>query len=188
MPGYQSTAIGKSFKNFNDAYHYQGEYVDGNVYKITLDNQVYYLKKYTRFKRILPRFFSFSKVKREWQNLLWFKKIGIPVAKVVAYGQETKGIVVQRGILITEELQNCYDLSHLVRHQPALFNQRDWLDRVSHQLAHIARTLHHHHFAHNDFKWRNILVDIKAKSPKIYLIDCPAGMKWYQPFFKLSYH
>ncbi|MCU7836085.1 MAG: lipopolysaccharide kinase InaA family protein [gamma proteobacterium symbiont of Taylorina sp.] len=182
MPEYRDTSLGKLFKNFNNAYHYEGEFVDGNVYKVLIDNKIYYLKKYSRFKRILPRYFSFSKVKREWKNLLWFQKIGIPVAKVVAYGQETQGVVVQRGLLITEELQDCYDLSYIVNNRPSLIKQADWIAEVSHQLACIARRLHTHHFAHNDFKWRNIMVDIKAKSPKIYLIDCPAGMKWYQPF------
>ena len=56
---------------------------------------------------------------------------------------------------------------------------------VSHQVAEVTRLLHQNSFAHNDLKWRNIMIDVKAEFPQIYLIDCPSGMKWPWPF--LSY-
>ncbi len=181
---YQNTALGKQFEQFDDAYNYEGEFVDGKVFKITVDGKSYYQKKYVMFKRKIPRYISFSKVKMEWKNLLWFQKLGIPVAKVVAYGQETRGIVVHRGVLITEELVGCHDLAYVAENFQNLLQQPDWLANVSHQVAEIARTIHNHNFAHNDFKWRNIMVDIKADFPQIYLIDCPAGMKWYGPLLE----
>ena len=45
---------------------------------------------------------------------------------------------------------------------------------VARQIAGLARTLHGHGFAHNDLKWRNLLVD-GGPSPRVYLIDCPSG-------------
>ncbi len=39
-------------------------------------------------------------------------------------------------------------------------------------------------FAHNDLKWRNLLVT-HGERPQVYLIDCPSGGYWWQPF--LSY-
>ncbi|GHU25339.1 hypothetical protein FACS189488_12150 [Betaproteobacteria bacterium] len=45
----------------------------------------------------------------------------------------------------------------------------------------VARTLHEHHFAHNDLKWRNLLVDTRDT---LYLIDCPGGQRWPQPFLR----
>ena len=42
--------------------------------------------------------------------------------------------------------------------------------------------MHTDRFAHNDFKWRNILVDSDIDHPKVYLIDCPAGQRWFGPF------
>lgn len=184
VPEYQGTALGKLFEHFDDAYNFDGEFIADKVFKITVDDKKYYLKKYALFKRKIPRYISFSKVKTEWQNLLWFQELGIPVAKVVAYGQETRGVVVHRGVLITEELEDCYDLAHVADNYKSLLQQPDWVAQVSHQIAEVARTLHGHRFAHNDFKWRNILVDIKADFPQIYLIDCPAGMRWYPPFLE----
>lgn len=44
--------------------------------------------------------------------------------------------------------------------------------------------MHQHNFAHNDWKWRNILVVETDDGPRIYMIDCPAGMTWWGPFFE----
>ena len=181
---YQQTTLGKRLKNFDDAYNFKGEYVDIKVLKISVEDKNYYLKKYAMFKRIIPRYISFSKVKMEWKNLLLFQKLGIPAAKLVAYGQETRGRVIHRGVLVTEELVDCQDLVSVADNLNYLLKQPQWVARVSHQIAEVARTLHEHNFAHNDFKWRNIMVDIKADFPQIYLIDCPAGMKWYKPFLE----
>lgn len=190
IPEYQDTVLGRLFEHFDDAHAFNGtdefacEFVDGKVYKVTIEGKNYYLKKYHMFKRRLPRYISFSKAKMEWKNLLWFQKLGIPAAKVVAYGQETRGRVVHRGVLITEELAGCQDLVYIAENKQVLLQQQKWLEKVSHQVAVVARTLHEHSFAHNDFKWRNIMVNIKSSFPSIYLIDCPAGMKWYKPFLE----
>ncbi len=183
-PEYQQTTLGKQLKDFDEAFNLDGELVSVNVYKISVEGKNYYLKKYNMFKRVLPRYISFSKVKTEWQNLLFFHDLGIPTARLVAYGQETRGRVVHRGVLITEELINCQDLTLIAEHNRHLLKQSAWVKKVSHQVADIARTLHNNRFAHNDFKWRNIMVDIKADFPAVYLIDCPAGMKWRKPFLE----
>lgn len=184
LPDYQKTELGKQLKNFDDAYSYKGDYVAGRVYKITIDNKNYYLKKFVMRKKLWVRFFSFSKILTEYNNLALFKKLGIPVAKVVAYGQETIAWIVQRGLLISEELVNCHDLAEIADNFPHLLQQADWLEKVSHQVADAARKMHQYQFAHSDFKWRNIMVDINADFPQIYLIDCPAGMRWYRPFLE----
>ena len=181
---YQQSTLGKLLKHFDDAYALEGEYIDVKVFKISVEGKNYYLKKYNLFKRVIPRYISFSKVKTEWQNLLFFQKLGIPTAKLVAYGQETRGRVVHRGVLITEELINCQDLSLVADNLKHFLKDPDWVKKVSHQIAEIARTLHEQGFAHNDFKWRNIMVDLEADFPNIYLIDCPAGMKWFKPFLE----
>jgi tRNA A-37 threonylcarbamoyl transferase component Bud32 len=181
---YQETELGKQIKKFDDAYYQEGEYIAGNVFKVTIAEKNYYFKKYHLFKRIIPRFISFSKAKTEWQNLLFFQRFGIPSAKLVAYGQETRGRVVHRGVLITEELVNCKDLSQIADNYDYLLNDSIWVKKVSHQIADVTRLMHQQNFAHNDLKWRNIMVDINAGFPSIYLIDCPAGMKWFRPFLE----
>lgn len=188
IPEYQETTLGKLFKNFDDAYDYEGEFIArsplSKVYKITIEDKNYYLKKYNISKKKIQRYLGQSKIRTEWQNLLWFQELDLPVAKVVAYGQETQGRVTHRGILLTEELVNTRDLANIADDLDYLLKQPDWVAKVSHQVADAARTLHQHNFAHNDFKWRNIMVDIKADFPQIYLIDCPSGMKWYKPFLE----
>ncbi|MCK5648375.1 MAG: protein kinase [Gammaproteobacteria bacterium] len=188
IPEYQNTTLGKLFKHFDDAYDYEGEFITksplSQVYKVPIDGKNYYLKKYNISRKKIQRYLGQSKIQTEWQNLLWFDKLNIPVAKVVAYGQETRGWITQRGILITEELVNTSDLANIADNYHDLLQQPEWIAQVSHQVARAARIMHQHNFAHNDFKWRNIMVDIKADFPQIYLIDCPSGLKWYRPFLE----
>jgi len=185
---YQETNLGKMFEHFDDAYDYDGEFITksplSQVYKVAIDGKNFYLKKYNISRKKVQRYLGQSKIRSEWENLLWFQALNIPVAKVVAYGQETEGWVTHRGILITEELVNTSDLANIADAYSNLLNNTEWVSKVSHQVAKAARILHQHSFAHNDFKWRNIMVDIKADFPQIYLIDCPSGMKWYKPFLE----
>lgn len=181
---YQQTKVGQLLNDFDQAYHYKGVFVEGRVYKINIENKNYYLKKFVIRKRLWVRVFSFSKVMTEYNNLMLFKELGIPTANIVAYGEETLAGVVQRGILITEELVNCHDLVDIADNFPQLLQQPAWFKHVSQQLSDMARKMHQHRFAHSDFKWRNILVDTQAALPNIYLIDCPAGMRWFWPFLE----
>lgn len=152
------------------------------VYKIAILENNYFLKRYNISRKLMQRYLGQSKVKREWKNLLWFRELGIPVANVIAYGQETQGWITMRGILLTEELKDAVDLAHLAETHSPLLDNKVWVQQVSHQLASVTRKLHENNFAHNDLKWRNIMIDIKAEFPQIYLIDCPSGMKWPYPF------
>lgn len=56
-----------------------------------------------------------------------------------------------------------------------------WVDGVSRQLARATRAMHDHHFAHNDLKWRNLLVNDEGE---LFLIDCPTGAFWFGPFLR----
>jgi len=184
LPDYKNTKFAELLKHFDDAYSYKGNYISGRVYKININNKNYYLKKFVIRKKLWVRFLSFSKILTEYNNLALFHKLGIPAAKVAAYGQETIAWVVQRGLLITEGLSDCYDLAEIADNTPHLLHDADWFKKISRQLAEATRKMHQHQFAHSDFKWRNIMVDTKAEFPQIYLIDCPAGMRWYRPFLE----
>ncbi len=188
IPQYQGSTLGKLFQHFNNAYDYEGEFITksplSQVYKVPIDGKNYYLKKYNISRKKIQRYLGQSKIQTEWQNLLWFEELNIPVAKVVAYGQETQGWITTRGILITEELVNTSDLANIADVYQQYLQKNEWVAQVSRQVARAARILHQHNFAHNDFKWRNIMVDFKADFPQIYLIDCPSGMKWYKPFLE----
>lgn len=186
VPDYQNTSLAELFSSFETAYDFPGELVSksplSQMYKTRIEGTVYYIKKYNSSSKRLQRYFTQNKVHTEWKNLFWFRSLGIPVPNVVAYGEEKRGWVCYRGIIILEELKHTYDLGYIADHYPELLHSGQWVKQISHQLAHVTRVLHNHHFAHNDLKWRNILVDTQAEYPQIYFIDCPSGRKWVKPF------
>ena len=135
----------------------------------------YYVKRYTGAGKGLRRYLGKPRVKSEWQNLKRFAKWGIPTADVVAWGLERKGLAYSRGAMITRELARTEDLSVLAERKDARLRDPKWVDTVSRQLAEYTRTMHDHHFTHNDLKWRNLLIDDQST---LYLIDCPNGDFW----------
>ncbi len=181
---YKNTSLAKKLADFDTVYALQGEYIAGRVYKIHLDDHYYFLKKFVARKKWWVRIFSWSKIQSEYDNLKSFKRWSIPVANVVAHGQESISWMVSRGILITQELVNCFDLADIADHHRQLIEDPRWVAKVSHQLADATRKMHQHQFAHSDLKWRNIMVDIESQQASIYLIDCPAGMRWFRPFLE----
>lgn len=151
------------------------------VIRVRRDGVYYYVKRYWGAGKGLRRFIGRPRVKAEWQNLQHFARWGIPTATIVAHGLERQHGSFSRGALITLELPNTEDLAHLAYHRDARLSDRLWVDLVSRQLAAATRTLHEHGFAHNDLKWRNLLVDDRAR---LFFIDCPSGDFWWGPFLQ----
>lgn len=141
----------------------------------------YYVKRYRNAGKGLRRYAARPRVKAEWQNLKRFTKWGIPTAEVIAHGLERKAGAFVRGAMITREIPNSYDLGTLADQNSELLQDPAWVQQVSLQIAHAARTMHQHNFTHNDLKWRNLLVD---QHGKVYLIDCPAGTFWWGPMLR----
>lgn len=142
----------------------------------------YYVKRYWGAGKGLRRFIGRPRVKAEWQNLKHFAKWGIPTAPIVACGLERRAGAFVRGALITRELPATQDLALLARRKDPRLGERAWVEQISVQLARATRTLHDHHFTHNDLKWRNLLVNDRAE---LFFIDCPTGAFWWGPL--LSY-
>lgn len=124
------------------------------------------------------------RVKKEWQNLLAFRSWGIPTARLAAYGIERHWGGFRRGALVTEEIRDTTDLAKVALQNDDRLRDRRWVGEVAAQVARITRRMHDAGFAHNDLKWRNLLVT-HGERPQVYLIDCPSGSYWWQPF--LSY-
>jgi len=147
----------------------------------------YYVKRYRRAGKGLRRWVGRPRVVAEWQNLdYYFTRWGVPAAAVVAYGCEQRwGLwrwgLFKRGALITRELSGCDDLATLAQNRDARLRDAAWLAHVSRQLAEATRRLHAHRFAHNDLKWRNLLVD---QDGKLFFIDCPSGRFWRGAFLR----
>ena len=151
------------------------------VLRVSVGGKRYYVKRYSGTGKNLQRrwfglrrWFGPPRVRAEWRNLLAFRDWGIPTATLVAYGLERRFGGFTRGALVTEEIADTTDLAQLARADDPRLRDRRWVARVARQIADLTRTLHDNGFAHNDLKWRNLLVDGGAL-PTVHLIDCPSG-------------
>lgn len=141
----------------------------------------YYVKRYWGGGKGLRRYIGRPRVKAEWQNLRHFAKWGVPTAAIVACGLQRRLGRFVRGALITRELDSTEDLALLANRGDPRLQDRHWVDGVSRQLARATRTLHDHHFTHNDLKWRNLLVNDHGE---LFFIDCPTGSFWWGPLLR----
>lgn len=177
-PGYEDLAT--VFGSLEAVFALQGERLTrdpmSELIKVMHAGVAYYVKRYTSAGKGLRRYLGKPRVKAEWQNLKRFAKWGIPTAHVVGFGLERDKGSFERGAMITRELPATEDLLALVKHQDPRLRDGVWVRRMSAQLAQHTRTLHDHHFTHNDLKWRNVLVDADGR---LYLIDCPNGAFWW---------
>lgn len=170
------------FADLDRVFALEGEWIAADqmskVLRVEVNGRRYYVKQYWGAGKGLRRWLGRPRVKAEWQNLRLFAQWGIPTAPVVAWGLERRFGCFARGALITAELAGTEDLAALARNHDPRLQQHDWLDKVSRQLAEATRRMHRHGFAHNDLKWRNLLVD---QDGDLYLIDCPTGSFWWGP-------
>jgi len=175
-----SPAVQQAFASLDAVFALQGEPITrdplSNVIRVEIEGIRYYVKRYHGAGKGLRRFIGRPRVKAEWQNLRYFAKWGIATAPIVAYGLERHGLTFGRGALITQELVGTDDLAHLAQRNDPRLADRAWVEGVSRQLAAATRTLHERRFAHNDLKWRNLLVDTEGR---LFLIDCPTGSFWW---------
>jgi len=151
-----------------------------HLVKVEVAGKFYYVKKYQRAGKHLRRYVGRSRVRAEWENLLFFKTLGIRTPRLVACGEEVGYNVARRGALVTEEVKDTVDLHSLAIKGSDLLNNRNWINNVIDQLSSYVRTMHQHGFVHNDLKWRNILVK-ELGNPKVYFIDCPQGRHSISP-------
>lgn len=183
LPAYAELA--GDFASLEAVFALQGERLTSDplseVIRIERNGVRYYVKRYWGAGKGLRRFIGRPRVKAEWQNLELFRRWGIPTAPVVAYGLERHGGQFRRGALITRELEQTQDLALLANTLDARLRDRGWVQEISLQAADATRTMHEHGFAHNDLKWRNLLVDPQRR---LYLIDCPTGSFWWGPFLQ----
>lgn len=71
------------------------------VIRVERNGVRYYVKRYSGAGKGLRRYLGRARVKAEWQNLMLFRRWGIPTAPIVAYGMERRGGAFLRGALIT---------------------------------------------------------------------------------------
>lgn len=160
------------------------------VERVGADGTRYYVKRYVgNGKNAVRRWFGLrgllapQRVVKEWENLLLFGKWGIPTATVVAYGLERERGSFVRGALVTLEIPDTIDMARMAQAGDLRLLDRHWVAQVLTQVAAYTRRLHDHGFAHNDLKWRNLLVN-GSEQPAVFLIDCPSGGFWRGPMLR----
>jgi hypothetical protein len=193
-PDFRGREAERLFGNLPATFAADGEPIASDklsrVLRVSSEGRRYYVKRYTgNGRHLLHRWFGLrgllapQRVVREWENLQLFRQWGIPTATLVAWGLErTHGSFV-RGALVTEEIPDTTDLARLAREGDARLRNRRWVAGISRQIARHTRRLHDEGFAHNDLKWRNLLVD-NGPEPTVYLIDCPSGGFWRGPLLR----
>ena len=180
-----NTAAEDAFADIGKVFSLTGERITddrfSDVIKVNIEGTNYYVKRYTSGGNGLRRYAGRSRIRAEWENMLLFHELGVPAAKVVAYGEQKSFTMLKRGVLITEEVKNTLDLAEIVYRDVDFLKDKSWVNSIIEQVATAASKLHKNGFVHNDLKWRNILVT-QEEHPQIALIDCPGGSK---PFFPL---
>lgn len=157
---------------------------------VAADGTHYYVKRYVgNGKNAVRRWFGLRglvaplRVVKEWENLLLFRQWGIPTATLVCRGLERVRGSFVRGALVTEEIPDTTDMGTMANRDDARLGDRRWMAEVMHQVARHTRCMHDKGFAHNDLKWRNLLVN-GEDAPTVFLIDCPNGTFWRGPMLR----
>ena len=174
--------VAGAFANLDAVFALEGERIArdplSEVNRVSIAGERFYVKRYWAAGKGLRRFIGRPRVEAEWQNLQHFSDWGVAVAPLVAWGLQRRAGLFQRGALITAEVPGTMDMAAMACSGDPRLADRQWVYRVSEQVASATRALHEHHFAHNDLKWRNLLVN---EAGELFLIDCPSGDFWWGP-------
>lgn len=172
------------FSSLDAIFALEGEHITrdplSQVIRVEYQGVRYYVKRYWGAGKGVRKVVGRPRIKAEWQNMQRFKKWGIATADVVAFGLERNKGLFARGAMITKEIPNTQDLAQLAIQQDPRLHDYNWVNQISLQLAKATRKMHDHNFAHNDLKWRNLLVNEQGR---LFFIDCPTGAFWYGYMF-----
>ena len=148
------------------------------------DGAVVFLKKYWmgNWKRVWNGLFrgavfGRSKVRREYENLVRLRAVGVNAPEPLAYGEERRGPCLWRSFLLTAAVPEARPITWFIReHLPRLEAEERRLARreLITRLAQWTRHLHDQGFVHHDLFWRNLLLE-GASLQRIWVIDAPQG-------------
>lgn len=184
---YQGGAFARELPGLGAVESNPGRQINGTpeaacrVYLRDIAGKRYFIKHYRAGRWSWRNLLGRSKVATEWQNLLYFRSLGIPTPVPVAIGERRRFGVFISGVLVTEEVVGAIDLERLARERNALLHDRAWYADLCRKLGQPLRRLHDRGFAHNDLNWRNVLLTLEP-SLTVYFFDCPTGRRWIWPF------
>ena len=177
---FKNLPIGQITATLHRVFSLEGELITDDsistMTRIEHQGKSYFVKRYTAGGKHLRKYIGRSRIRAEWENMRTFERLGIPCPRVIAYGEDIKWGIMERGALVTENFPNSFDLSQLANEHSPLFKNAEWLNNVILQVADATRKMHEARFIHTDLKWRNILVT-PSIPPSVAFIDCPKGEK-----------
>ena len=107
-----------------------------------------------------------SSARQEWENALLLEQAGIPVASLVAYGEQLSLLRERFSFIITEEAPGqCLDDFVRTCHDMPLRR------RVFDDLARLVQRMHNAGLAAPDLFLRHVFVDTSGAAPRFRLID-----------------
>jgi hypothetical protein len=183
----QDAEFAAAVPNLDAALALEGQRVSGEldsscrVDVLEFGGKRYFVKHYRALKPSLRHIFDRSKVRTEWDNLLFFRRLQIPTPEPVAIGERRINGVFRAGVLVTAAIPEAIDLAQLAESGNPCLHDRAWFGQLCDGLALPLRRLHDRGFAHNDLNWRNVLLTL-APALRVYFFDCPTGRRWIWPF------
>jgi len=149
----------------------------GSVGHVTIGPETFYIKKYKSPGKKKIRFLFKSKARREFENQLRFRRLGINIPEIVLFRE--RGLIRRRAILVTRGIPRAATLLELLSARPTTGPAADF-NGLAEKLADIVHRIHDSGFVHNDLRMRNVLV----QDDRLFLIDSPNGMVLrHVPFF-----
>jgi tRNA A-37 threonylcarbamoyl transferase component Bud32 len=182
-PEYKNTLVAAAFSDLEAVFALNEKLIShdpqSEVMRVTIDHQVFYVKRYFSPRNILRRHLIRSRCMAEAYNLTYVASLGIPTPKIVALGEETSlgRFGKKRAVLITAEVPDSQDLDDLLLHQPSYLANTSWRRAAIEKVAHHVARLHQARFTHSDLNWRNILAKQTLKSAVLYFFDMPLGRR-----------
>lgn len=177
-----SSKFSDQFPDLDTIFALKGEQVTRakrrDVIRLSIENQVFYIKRYTRPGTGIRRFLGRSRLRAEWENLHYFASMGIPVPELVAYGERREGFF-KKGAMVLREIPGVIPLNEVA--QFSEFENKEWRKNIIKKIAHYTKSLHQQRFVHGDLYLRNILVN---RQGDIFFIDCPQGKKRIWPILR----
>lgn len=192
----QSPAIKAAFGSLDAVFALDGCKVTSDdlseVILVQIGDDNFYVKRYRRAaKSWLRTWFGRPRIVGEWENLQHFAAWGLPIPPMLAWGMERRLGGFVRGALITAEVRDSQDLARIARDHDPRLQDRAWLKAIVQQIAQGVRLMHDQGFAHNDLRWRNLLIQepdrcagCPEQPPKVVFIDCPSGRFWPKAILK----
>ena len=106
--------VAARFADLDSVFALDGEIVAADsmtrTLRVEINGRGYYVKRYAGLgKKPLRRWFATPRVQLEWQNLGHFADWGIPTARLIGHGLESRGGRFQRGFPFVDQSRRKFD-------------------------------------------------------------------------------